>query len=70
MTLDPATTDLLAAIPEALTGIADWRAAAVCSAIGRVLAGTDDPGAAADWLREFLGCVEVAHHTDEEARAW
>lgn len=57
--LDPAVADLLAAIDEAVTGMADWRAAAVRSAISSALAGYD-PGAAADWLREFLAQREAA----------
>ena len=54
MTLDPAAADLLEAISRAVDGMADWRAVAVGSAVDRVLAGDDDPGAAADWLRGFL----------------
>jgi hypothetical protein len=53
MILDPAVADLLAAIANALEGAPDWHAVAVTHAANRVLLG-DDPGAAADWLREFL----------------
>jgi len=52
--LDPAVADLLQAISRAVDGVADWRMVAVGSAVDRVLAGDDDPGAAADWLRGFL----------------
>jgi hypothetical protein len=52
--MDEATRDLLASIRGALTGMADWRAVAVCSTVDGVLAGEDDPGAAADWLVDFL----------------
>lgn len=54
MTLNPATRDLLEAISQALDGTADWPASAASVAIDRVLRGDDDPGAAADWLRDFL----------------
>ena len=54
MTLDPAVADLLEAISRAVHGIADWRMVAIGSAVDRVLDGTDDEGAAADWLRGFL----------------
>ncbi len=53
MTLDPAVADLLAAVGEALDDLADWRASAVWSATTMALEG-GDPGAAADWLRDFL----------------
>jgi hypothetical protein len=46
--------DLLAAISDALKGIADWRMVAVRSAVDRVRAGADDPGKAADDLRDFI----------------
>ena len=52
--LDPAVADLLETISRAVDGMADWRMVAVGSAVDRVLAGTDDPGEAADWLRGFL----------------
>jgi hypothetical protein len=59
VTLDHATADLLKAISDALEGLARWPAPAVRSALGRVLAGQDDPAAAADWLREFLAQREA-----------
>ena len=58
MTMDPATADLLAAIRDALSGMADWRAVTVSSAASDALDG--DPGAAADWLREFVAGRERA----------
>ncbi len=59
--MDAATRDLLAAIGEALAGMADWRAVAVSSAASDALDG--DPGAAADWLRGF-----IATRAEEGAR--
>jgi hypothetical protein len=50
--MDAATRDLLTGIRDALTGMADWRCVAVSSAANDALDG--DPGAAADWLRDFL----------------
>lgn len=59
MTLDPQARDLLTAISQAMVGVADWRMVAIGVAVDRVLAGQDDPGAAADWLREFLAQREA-----------
>jgi hypothetical protein len=57
MTLDPATYDLLRQIDRALGDppLPDTHtAAAISVAVGRVLAGLDDPGAAADFLADFI----------------
>jgi len=64
MSLDPAVRDLLETISRAVDGASDWRAVAVGSAVDRVLAGDDDPGAAADWLRGFLAERERAAKTE------
>ena len=53
MPLDPATADLLRAIHDAVSGMADWRTVAVTSAVQSALVDRD-PAAAADWLRGFL----------------
>jgi hypothetical protein len=53
-TLTPEVRDLLAAIRRAMVDWKDWRAVAVVSTISRVLDGSDTPGAAADWLEDFL----------------
>jgi hypothetical protein len=52
--MDEATRDLLAAISQALEGMADWRAVAVRSGIESMLSGKTDTGDVADWLRDFL----------------
>jgi hypothetical protein len=52
-TLDPAARDLLAAISQALNGMADWRAVAVRSAVHQALNNVDR-GQVADDLRDFL----------------
>jgi hypothetical protein len=46
--------DLLAAVSDALDGMADWRAVAVRSAVDRVRAGADEPNKAADDLRDLV----------------
>ena len=51
--LDPAGRRLLEEIHDALAGIADWRVIAAAAAAKDALDG--DPGAAADWLHEFIG---------------
>jgi hypothetical protein len=51
--MDESTRDLLAAISQALDGMADWRAVAVRSAVHQALNNVDR-GQAADDLRDFL----------------
>jgi hypothetical protein len=50
--LTPGVRRLLEGIRDALAGMADWRAIAASSAANDALDG--DPGAAADWLRDFM----------------
>jgi hypothetical protein len=66
MSLDPEVRDLLETISRAVDGMADWRMVAIGSAVDRVLAGDDDPGASADWLRDFLAERERTHRQQDD----
>ena len=57
--MDAATRDLFQAIHDALADVNDWHASAAWSATNAILAG-GDPGATADWLRDFVDAINSA----------
>jgi hypothetical protein len=70
--MDESTRDLLAAISEALDGMADWRAIAVRAAALQAM-GDYDPGQLADDLRHFLAQrreLEAQQPDEDEEHHW